>query len=96
MGSGSKRLVPRFITNYFGGLLVGLVGASSTLTLALLHSTLAPSRVLLWYRLRAISELAGDFDGGEGGCACGVVVVATPIQKKPKLKVLQLRNTCIG
>ena len=67
MGSGSKRLVPGFITNYFGGLLVGLVGASSTLTLDRLHSTLAPSRVLPWNLVRAISKLAGDFDGGGGG-----------------------------
>lgn len=75
---------------------MGLVGASSTLTLDRLDSILAPSRVLLWNLVRAISEPAGDFDGGEGGCACGVVVVPTPIQKKPKLKVLQLWNTCIG
>ena len=67
MGSGSKRLVPGFITNYFGGLLVGLVGASSALTLARLHSALTPCRVLIRNRLRAISEPAGDFDGGGGG-----------------------------
>jgi len=67
MGSGSKRSTARFITNYFGGLLVGLVGASSALTLDSLHSTLVPSRVLPWNLVRAISEPAGDFDGGGGG-----------------------------
>jgi hypothetical protein len=72
------------------GCCFGVLGAISTLTLARLHSTLTPCRVLIRNRLGAISESAGDFDGGEGVCACGVVVVAPQTQKKPKLDICYL------